>query len=616
MRILYNSKDTEFKKPFGTLAPGELCVMHIGIPRSLCTQFVRLVVEDPYGRVVSKFAFAWDCEEDGYDVFKCDFSLQQRGLYFYWFQVCGRTGDFRLFKQGYDTNMEAGDKWQLSVIPRERMAPEGFMGQVMYQIFPDRFRRKGSCDTSEKLQPFTLREDWGGQPEFRPNEKGQVLCNDFFGGSFAGITEKLDYLKSFGVSVIYLNPISMAFSNHRYDTADYKRPDPMLGTEADFKALCDKAHSLGMRVILDGVYSHTGSNSVYFDREGHFGTGAYSRGEDSPYYKWYTFKKYPDEYDCWWNFPTLPNVSELDPSYMDFIIEGEDSVIAHWLKLGADGFRLDVVDELPDEFVRRFHARLRELKSDALLIGEVWEDASNKTAYDVYRRYFTDRELSSTMNYPWQKGIIAFLKGQDDGSRLGECIMTIAENYPADVLHSMMNLLGTHDTPRILTVLGAEGDGNGEDKEALAAFRLTEAQRKTGLHRLRLASFLEFTLPGSACIYYGDEAGMEGCKDPFSRGCFPWGQEDTALQAHYRALGALKTGNPALQRGDVQVTIAGGGRLSFTRSLDGVTIECYVNLSDEPWITAPGELRFGILAEQSADRVIVDPNGCAAVIRK
>lgn len=609
MRILYNSKQSEYKTPFGPLAPEEVCVLHIRIPKSVETRFVSLVVERPDGSPVGEFAFAWAGEEGAYDVFKCDFLLRERGLYYYWFRISGKTGGFRLFKQGDDTNMEAGDKWQLSVVPRERMAPESFTGAVMYQVFPDRFCKLGDCDTTGKLKPFTLRQDWGGQPEFRPNAQGEVLCNDFFGGNFRGIASKLDYLKSFGVSVLYLNPIGMAFSNHRYDTADYKRPDPLLGTEEDFRDLCDKAHSLGIRVVLDGVYSHTGSRSVYFDRNGEFGSGACS-GESSPYYKWYTFKHFPDRYDCWWDFPTLPNVTELEPSYIDYIIDAEDSVIAHWLALGADGFRLDVVDELPDEFVLRFHKRLRELKPDALLIGEVWEDASNKTAYGVHRRYFTDRELSGTMNYPWQKAIINFLKERDDGSVLGDQIMTIAENYPQDVLHCVMNLLGSHDTQRILNELAGDFDG---DKEYLATVVLSEQQRELALRRLRLASFLQFTLPGSPSIYYGDEAGMEGCKDPFSRGCFPWGGEDAALQAHYRRLGALKTGTPALKRGTVEVLSAGQGRISFVRRLEGETVCCYVNRTDTPWTVPAGEVLFALEAETSAEGVVIAPNGCAAV---
>ena len=613
MRILYDSKQEEFKSPFGTLTPEQQCVLHLQIPKSVEARAVSLVIEDPYGKPVGEFPFNCTGDQEGFEYFLCEFSLEECGLYFYWFRIGGKYGEFRLFKHGNETNMEAGEKWQLSVIPRVRRAPESFMGSVMYQIFPDRFCRVGTCDLSEKLQPFNLRDDWGGTPEYQPNRCGEVLCNDFFGGNFAGIASKLDYLKSLGVSVIYLNPIGMAFSNHRYDTADYKRPDPMLGTEEDFRKLCEQAHSLGIRVILDGVYSHTGCNSVYFDRYNRFGTGAYSQGERSPYYNWYTFKTYPNDYDCWWNFPTLPNVKELEPSYTDFIIDSEDSVIAHWLKLGADGFRLDVVDELPDEFVRRFHARLRELDPEALLIGEVWEDASNKTAYHEYRRYFTDRELSSTMNYPWQKAIVAYLKGKDDGAALGDSIMTLAENYPPDVLNCVMNLLSTHDTPRILTLLGSDHEIDDRDKEALARFRLTEEQRALGLHRLKLASFLSYTLPGSPCIFYGDEAGMEGWRDPFSRGCYPWGREDDELIAHYRSLGRLKNESAALKIGTVSVLAGGMGRLCFARRWNGETVLCYVNLSREPWIVPQGKMLFSLGAAATERGYCIPSNGCAAI---
>ena len=609
MRILYNSRKEEYKTPFGTLVPEEVCVLHLRIPRDVQASIVELIVEDAQGERAASFAFAWDGEADGYDSFKCDFSLRERGLYFYWFRIHGNNGPFRLFRQGDGTNMEEGDKWQLSVVPEERKAPEACMGAVIYQIFPDRFCRLGDCDTTDKLRPFTLREDWGGQPRYLPDENGEVLCNDFFGGNFRGITSRLDYLRSLGVTILYLNPICMAFSNHRYDTCDYRRPDPLLGTEDDFRALCREAHRRGMRVIVDGVYSHTGSRSVYFDREGRFGNGACS-GESSPYYKWYTFRSFPDDYDCWWNFPTLPNVNELEPSYVDFIIENEDSVIAYWLGLGADGFRLDVVDELPDEFVLRFHRRLRALKPDALLIGEVWEDASNKTAYDVHRRYFVDRELSSTMNYPWQKAIIAFCKGYDGGEALGEVVMTIAENYPPDVLHCMMNLLGSHDTMRILTELAGDFDG---DRAYQAGVVLSPEQRALGGKRLRMASFLQYTLPGSPSIYYGDEAGMEGCKDPFCRGCFPWGNEDAALQAHYRRLGALKRAEPALRCGSVEVLEAGDGRFVFARRLHRETLMCYVNRSELAMPLSDGKLCYDDGVETVEGKPVLRPGGCACV---
>lgn len=366
-----------------------------------------------------------------------------------------------------------------------------------------------------------------------------MLNNDFYGGNFKGITSKMDYLASLGVGILYLNPISKSFSSHRYDTGDYKTPDPMLGTEADFAELCAQAHAHGIRVVLDGVYSHTGSNSLYFDKERTFGgNGAYCT-KDSPYYSWYTFYHYPDSYNCWWNFDTLPTVNKMDPKFVDYVITGEDSVLAHWLKLGADGFRLDVVDELPDEFVLLLKKRLRELKPDALLIGEVWEDASNKIAYSRRRRYFVDGELDSCMNYPFRTAILNFIKGLDDGRGLAETVMTIAENYPPQVLLCNMNLLGTHDTPRILTALVDDFEGS---REELAKRHLSHNQYYTAQERLMLASFLQFTLPGAPSIYYGDEAGMEGGKDPFNRRTYPWGREDTDLRDPLPAAGTAAPG--------------------------------------------------------------------------
>ena len=607
MRILYDSRNPAFKQPFGVLTMGQTCVIRVKIPRDIEPRFVQLVVEREDDSPALEFPFVWAGGDGDYDIFKCEFSLDAKGLYFYWFRVTAREGTFGLFKQGRDTNMEEGDFWQLSVVPHDFTVPRDFQGRVMYQIFPDRFAREGSCDLTDKLQPYILREDWGGLPEYRPDPAtGEILCNDFFGGNFRGIQSRLPYLHSLGVGILYLNPISMAFSNHRYDTADYKRPDPMLGTEEDFRALCAAAHKLGMKVILDGVYSHTGANSVYFDRNGVFGSGAYSKGKDSPYYNWYSFREYPDKYDSWWGFATLPNVNELEDDYLDFIIRDEDSVIAHWLALGADGFRLDVADELPDEFIRRFKGRLRQLKPDALLLGEVWEDASNKSAYSVRRRYFIDGELDSVMNYPWRSAIIAFLRSQDDGSSLGESIMTIAENYPPQVLQALMNPLSTHDTPRILTNLVGDFQG---DREFQARVRLSYEQREYAFERSRMAAFLQYSLPGCPCIYYGDEAGMEGCRDPFNRGCYPWGWEDRRFIEFYRSLGQLKNNTPALQTGSVRVTQAGEGKIVFLRSSPGQTVLCCVNRTGGPLRVSARHSLLSHEAYRDSSGFTVNPGG-------
>ena len=611
MRILFDSRQEQYKTPFGTLRAGNSCVLHMDVPESSGATSVTLVMENCDEQPCCEFTFEKERVSGVYTTWRCEFTMQERGLYFYWFRIGKRDGSFRLFRQGDQTNMEAGEKWQLSIIPQDFTVPDYARGAVMYQIMPDRFFKVGECDLTDKLCPFWVHENLSDTPQYTADAEGN-WCNDFYGGNLQGIRAKLSYLHTLGVGVLYLNPIFMAYSNHRYDTADYKRIDPMLGTADDFAALCRDAHALEMRVILDGVFSHTGSNSVYFDAKGIFGHGAVS-DSNSPYRAWYRFRHYPDDYDAWWNMPTLPNIEELSESYVNYIIEDDDSVLAHWLNLGADGFRLDVVDELPDEFVRKLKKRLRVLKPDALLLGEVWEDASNKRAYGVSRRYFVDGELDSVMNYPWQKGIVAFVRGEDDGSALGEGIMRLAENYPPEVLACVMNLLGTHDTMRILTVLGGEYHAS---KAEWATARLSPEARALAVRRLHTAAFLQFMLPGMASIYYGDEVGMEGGADPFCRRYYPWSAGDESLRSFYAALCRVKNETQALKTGDVRVTEAGNGRLSFVRKTENQVIEVYVNQSEVGWeLPQGGTLRFGgELAWTDGMEVCLKPGGFALII--
>jgi len=515
-----------------------------------------------------------------YAVFTGSVNLANTGLYFYYFRVHKPDGSFRLFKYGDDTNMEAGSLWQLSCVPADFCVPDWARGATIYQVFPDRFYKHGHCDLTGKLRPYTVHENWNEEVVWQPDEHGEVLNNDFYGGNFKGITAKMDYIASMGATILYLNPISKSFSSHRYDTGDYKTPDPMLGTEEDFVAMCEEAHKHGIKVILDGVYSHTGSNSLYFDRNKTFGgKGAYC-SKESPYYSWYQFYDHPNSYNSWWGFYTLPTVNKMAPAFLDYIIDAEDSVVAHWLKLGADGFRLDVADELPDEFILRLRKRIRQIKPDALLMGEVWEDASNKMAYNARRRYFVDGELDSCMNYPYRTAIINFLRGTDSGHGLKDTVMTIAENYPWQVVLCNMNLLGTHDTPRILTWLVDDFEGS---REAYSKRRISRSRLDVAYERLMMASFIQYMLPGSPSLYYGDEAGMEGHKDPFNRRTYPWGKEEPILLAHFKALGAIRKREEALRLGDIRFFQASERRLGFTRTLNGRKLRIYVNRNADPW---------------------------------
>lgn len=401
---------------------------------------------------------------------------------------------------------------------KEFNCPRWMSEGVMYQIFPDRFSRSHAYSAPEMNKDYTLREDWGGVPNHLPNGQGIVENNDFFGGNLQGIIEKLEYLAELGVTVIYLNPVFEAYSNHRYDTANFKKIDPLLGTEEDFRNLCIKAKERGIRVIIDGVFNHTGSDSIYFNKRGRYPeVGAY-QSKDSPYFSWFKFINYPDEYESWWGIDTLPHVNEADPGYLDYILNDEDSVVKHWLSMGASGFRLDVVDELPDVFLDRFREVVKEVDEDAVIIGEVWEDAATKVSYGQKRRYLDGNQLDSVMNYPLQNGIIAFLNHEIDGLQLEEIIKNLWINYPETVFYGLMNILGTHDTPRILTALTGETNGG------------------SSVQKLFAAIIIWALMPGIPCIYYGDEIGMVGGRDPFNRGCFVFEKKNEEIYLHYKKL--------------------------------------------------------------------------------
>ena len=614
MRILFDSKLPQFKTPFGTLTPEEKCTLHIHIPSTVGAKLVECIIQHPDGSPALTCTMEYAMKQGAYDIFRGSFTLENTGLYFYFFRITQKNGGFRLFKFGNDTNMEAGQMWQVSCVPADFTTPDWAKGATIYQIFPDRFHKIGRCDLSGKLEPYTVHKDWYEEVDWRPTASGEVLNNDFYGGNFKGIIEKLDYIASLGTTLIYLNPISKSFSSHRYDTGDYKTPDPMLGTMADFTALCDAAHQRGIKVILDGVYSHTGSDSLYFNRKGSFpGPGAY-QSKNSPYTSWYTFHSWPNRYESWWGFDTLPTVQKMNPAFVEYIITGEDSVVAHWLKAGADGFRLDVVDELPDEFVLLLKKRIRELKPDALLMGEVWEDASNKEAYGRRRRYFADGELDSVMNYPFRTAIMNFVRKMDGGEQIRETVMSIAENYPPQVLNCCMTLLGTHDTPRILTAL--VDDFNGSRQEMSQRF-LSRSQYIRSEERLLMAAFLQFTLPGSPSIYYGDEAGMEGCKDPFNRRPYPWGRENRMLLEFYRQLGQLRKICEPLRLGNIEFTYATDHRLAFVRRYEGKTVRVYVNRNMDAWDIPAGRLLMGHnLRSVAPNWLSLAPQGFCVVIEE
>ena len=490
-----------------------------------------------------------------------------------------------LGKNGLRPDRDGAARWQLTVY-EDTGTPDWFGRGVTYQIFPDRFRRTGTPDVSGMVGRRWLHESWDDQPVFRPDEDGQITNRDFFGGSLAGITEKLDYLQSLSVTTLYLNPIFEAASNHRYDTADYRAIDPLLGDEETFRTLCREAHKRGMRVMLDGVFNHTGSRSRYFNADGFYPELGAAQSQDSPYYDWYSFHPWPTDYDAWWGVKTLPAVNEQRPAYRQFIFKGEDSVVRHWLRCGADGWRLDVADELPGDFIAGIRRAIEDEKPDGYLLGEVWEDGSNKVAYSQRRRYLLGRETHGLMNYPLRTALLRWLGG-GDAAEFRESMETLRANYPPAAFYGAMNFLGTHDTPRILTLLGAGHIPAA--KEERAAFALSPAQLARGRAKLRLAGMLLYGFPGSPTLFYGDEAGMQGFEDPLNRGTYPWGREDTGLLDFFRALGRLRKERRSLQSGSLTYIYAQGGGLVITREHEGETTMVALNAGDEaltltlPW---------------------------------
>ncbi len=551
LRILYDCRKAAHKHPTGCLRPNELCTVTVSVPD--CCRLVggslELKREDGLSLTVPLIP---DEKKGAYRNWHASFSLFAEGLYFYTFRMETEDSAFTLYRLGEgDTNMEEGEPWQVSVLPSDYKTPDRFAGRVMYQIFPDRFAKSGSPDLTGKLTPYWVHKDPAEPPVRGPDKNGNWNI-DFYGGNLKGIEEKLPYLKELGVGVIYLNPIFLAASNHRYDTADYKRIDPMLGTEADFASLCRKAKALDILVILDGVFSHVGADSRYFDSKHRFADGAVDT-LDSPYEDWFSFKHYPDDYDCWWDVKSLPCVDELVPSFLDYIIRDEDSVVAHWMRLGIDGFRLDVADELPDEFIALLRKRVKELNPDALVLGEVWEDASNKCSYGKRRQYFTEGELDGVMNYPFREAILELVTGKITPNEFADAVMTLVDHYPKDAIHTSMTFLSTHDTKRVLTALT---ETVGKEK---------------ALDAMKAAVALQFFLPGMPSVYYGDEVGMEGGEDPDNRRFFRKGIHADALTAHYKRMAALRNGSQALRFGDIAFE-TGDKSLTVLRTAGGETV--------------------------------------------
>ncbi len=561
MKLFHHSHDIQYRSPFGAVKTGTEVTLRLlvteGSAESVRLRLFRQGEEKqiPMQHLGNGLYEAVVSVGETPCLLWYDFVAECGGRCYYYSNSQESLGG-----EGVMSEAQAANSYQITVYDKDYQTPEWFRGKVMYQIFPDRFcKAEGGADLPQKRGNYQLHQDWYAPPgdNRHPFEDGPAY-NDFYGGNLKGIMEKLPYLKDLGVGVIYLNPIFEAYSNHRYDTGNYKKIDPILGNEEDFRELCQKAEKLGIRVILDGVFSHTGADSIYFNKYKTYGEGqgAY-QSWDSPYGRWFQFTDYPN-YQSWWGCSNLPNVNEMEDSYLNYILRDEDAVVKKWIRQGASGWRLDVADELPDEFIRILRQELKKTNPDAVVIGEVWEDASNKTAYSQQREYLLGHELDSVMNYPFRDGVLAYLTGQIGAESLNRKMMSQMENYPKETLHSLMNMLGTHDTMRVKSLLGGM-------EERCGGAQLSSGAEELAVKRLMLGVFLQMTFYGVPCIYYGDEVGMQGGRDPYNRGTYPWRRVDTQLQEWVKTLAGLRNQTECLSRGEFTPLYAEGGVYVYLR---------------------------------------------------
>jgi len=599
--MIYNPLDKYYKSQTGAVCANKLITFRVKGNFDSVVLLLRKDGEDFVSR------YNMQGIEGGFEI-NLSFNA---GLYFYCFDIC--NGNYvGLGDDYFGVITSSPNEFQLTAYAKEYSVPKWIYGGIIYQIFPDRFCR---AEKSKILPDYkVLHENWEDTPIYEPNEKGKILNNDFFGGDIQGIISKLDYIKSLGANVIYLNPIFKAYSNHRYDTGDYLTIDPLLGTENDLKELIKKADENGIKIILDGVFNHTGDDSIYFNKYGRYpSVGAY-QSKDSEYYPWFNFTEFPNKYEAWWGIETLPAINESNSAYVDFIT-GENGVINHYMELGVGGFRLDVVDELPADFVKKIRSAIKRVTPHGVVIGEVWEDVSNKISYGKRREYFQGEELDSAMNYTLKDAIISFVK-HGNSKKLSKTIKEQLDHYPHAALHAMMNLLSTHDTARLLTVVGGK-ESFGMSKKEMAETYIQDSEIEFVKFKLKAASLLQFTLCGVPSIYYGDEIGMQGYIDPLNRRCYPWGKEDKELLSWYKFLGDIRSSYSAFSCGEFEEIYCAEGVYVFKRFDDNSEVLIALNMSSEDCVlNYCGELKNLIDGNVYSDNFVLSPNALAVLIKK
>lgn len=541
-----------FKFPKGTISKGKEVLFKLEVSESAGENEVYLMIKEDADQ-----DYTYEKMQKNQNYYELTKKFDKSGHFWFSFKINFDNHSLFVCKT-YDTysyvSYDKGEDFLQLVTEEEYKCTDSMQGGIIYQIFVDRFCKVGEV---KPRKPLVLRKDWGGA--IKKNTTDPIKINEeVFGGNFKGITSKLDYLKDLGVTVIYMCPISEAYSNHKYDTSDYMKVDDMFGSEADFKELIDKAKEKGIKIVIDGVYNHTGSDSIYFNKKGRYkGLGAY-QSKDSKYYNWFDFINYPDVYEAWWGIDTLPRVKGDCKEFHDYIA-GNGGVIEKFMKLGVSGVRLDVVDELSEEFATKISDKVKEFGKDKIIMGEVWEDAATKIAYSHRRHYFANNQLNSVMNYPTKESLLTYIKTGETYDLVATLRM-LQNNYPKVVQDNLMNFLTTHDTVRFKSEIDSISGGDKDFANKL----------------MKLASAISFTVMGVPSIFYGDEYGMEN-NDGSSRGCFDWNNYQNEIYGWYKKLAEIRKLS-VMKDGDLNILYAKHGKFIFDRINENERVVVMANM--------------------------------------
>ena len=571
----------------GAFLHRDVLQLSVQVPRALGAAAVVLRLA-PDGGEDADYPLAFAGSDLGVDTYTLTLSLAalcgkaEAGLFYYEFLFL--RGPDTLFTSTSDNvtfalSPHSAGRFRLLVSEDDYDTPRRFRGRVMYHAFVDRF----APGRGERPAGAVYHENWHEEIEqFGAYPGAPVPNTEFFGGTLWGIIDKIDHLASLGVGVLYLSPIFKSVSNHKYDTGDYETVDPQFGGEAALRALIDACRERNIDVMLDGVFNHTGDDSRYFNAKGNYRSLGAAQSVLSPYYQWYYFREYPHTYECWWDIPILPKLRLAHPDVHRYFV-GEGGIIDRYTRMGIMGWRLDVADELPNAFLDELRLRVKNATDgEGVVLGEVWENAADKIAYGRRRRYFQGRQLDSVMNYPLRRGVISFVR-EGDAAALASVLRELWASYPTAVCHSLMNILSTHDTERILTVLGDRPDDGSRTNAELRTARMSKTERRRATALLKMAAALQYTVFGVPSLYYGDEAGMEGYHDPFCRRPYPWGREDKSLLAFYRKLGRIRCENPVFADGDFRILAEADHAIAFERKSESGHVVVAANRGEAPF---------------------------------